>query len=749
MPNGWGTAPDGRLAPKLSVLVSPRLTPTNGAGVVGDFADFAAWPAIAAAIRWTVSLGANVYDAVAAPGPAVGVGFDPWAALFPSDTPVRAFALPDLSSSCVFSYPVGRIQDYVRDRYSTIAATNPVDPVPLADLLADLDPFDGNGAQIVDLVKSVELEVRTEGFATDQGSTPRDFAEFLRFYGRPTEFAQLREEKKALPAVQLPELDFHQALALAGHHPFLQRFLSVVIDLQLVPSDVPFPLGPSVEVRARPAPDGSVHSPAPVLNRPRTLATLTSAAFAARSLNPASSDFVDGWLRLDDPTRFAPVHIDPDGTGFKVLRFSDNLRRRETNGTDESPDAYPVPALRAHGLSVARLDRAEKVHVQHFAGLAGNDDDLTSPSNDPGANALLEADQLVRGYRVDVFDPTDGRWRSLMRREGTYDFTGPGGGTVTAVDEGTTSMALTRAVDPTVDGAETDYYLQEELFSWTGWSLAAPRPGRAIVNEDDKVVDTASEPLPDGFQLRLGFRLPPGPGTLPRLRFGRDYRFRARLVDLAGNSIEPPEPADEVPPGQTHFTPPTFYGRFDPVAAPTLLHRTPRVPGEAVERLVIRSDYDEPLDPGERSSRHVVPNKASELLCEELGVFDTSGPGSPLDKAAYPLITEQEPGSFATSPDVLPGPSAPEADRYYPPTFVPIPYMTDPMARAVVLRGLPVVPSGLDVIAYDGQAPFGVQGIRLDLVEGDVPGYRSRSNRRWAGMAPARSPSCACPRRRC
>ena len=147
----------------------------------------------------------------------------------------------------------------------------------------------------------------------------------------------------------------------------------MVIDLQLVPSEVPFPTGPQVEVRALPTPDSFVHVPGPVFNRPRTLAALTTTTFVATSLNPAGSDYADGYLRLDDPTRFAPVHIDPEGSAFKVLRFADNLRRQEQYATDESPDAFNVPALRAHGLSVARLERAEQVHVQHFAGLAPND----------------------------------------------------------------------------------------------------------------------------------------------------------------------------------------------------------------------------------------------------------------------------------------------------------------------------------------------------------------------------------------
>src|SRR5690606_9879361 len=78
------------------------------------------------------------------------------------------------------------------------------------------------------------------------------------------------------------------------------------------------------------------------------------------------------------------------------------------------------------------------------------------------------------------------------------------------------------------------------------------------------------------------------PKTLPRLRFGRTYRVRARAVDLAGNSLA----LDEVTTAQSRATGRTIYRRFEPVSPPTLVHRRPVTEGEWIEHLVIRSDFD-------------------------------------------------------------------------------------------------------------------------------------------------------------
>ena len=83
-----------------------------------------------------------------------------------------------------------------------------------------------------------------------------------------------------------------------------------------------------------------------------------------------------------------------------------------------------------------------------------------------------------------------------------------------------------------VPGGDDDLYLHEAVFGWDGWSLVAKRPGQTIIGNN---VGTPDVENPTDIPLITQFT--PAPGTLPRLRFGRTYRFRARAVDLAGNSI--------------------------------------------------------------------------------------------------------------------------------------------------------------------------------------------------------------------
>src|SRR5205814_1354672 len=56
---------------------------------------------------------------------------------------------------------------------------------------------------------------------------------------------------------------------------------------------------------------------------------------------------------------------------------------------------------------------------------------------------------------------------------------------------------------------------------------------KEIVHEDP--VSDAEPEVPPGLHLQTVFQATPG--SLPRLRYGRKYRIRARIVDLAGNSL--------------------------------------------------------------------------------------------------------------------------------------------------------------------------------------------------------------------
>ena len=243
------------------------------------------------------------------------------------------------------------------------------------------------------------------------------------------------------------------------------------------------------------------------------------------------------------------------------------------------------------------------------------------------------------------------------------------------------------------------------------------------------------------------------PGTLPRLRFGQDYRLRARAVDLAGNSLGLGEPAD----GE-QATEAVSYLRFEPVDPPALVHRHRVSEGESLERLVLRSNHD--ADPKAylstpafkaaiqlpasadfeyvaQNQRHVVPPKSSQLQCEQHGLFDKAfGGGSPAAiKAAYKtavreagtlydklpgasieLVTPASVASQAlttTVPPALPSPASPTGGRLVGGQYVvhreervSTPYLPDAASGGFALRG-------------DGREDMARIGITQPMVLGD------------------------------
>ncbi|MDP9440616.1 MAG: hypothetical protein M3P34_00215, partial [Actinomycetota bacterium] len=184
-----------------------------------------------------------------------------------------------------------------------------------------------------------------------------------------------------------------------------------------------------------------------------------------------------------------------------------------------------------------------------------------------------------------------------------------------------------------------------------------------------------------------------------------------RDVDLAGNSLDPGVS------DHTHATAPILYTRFDPVPPPAIVPRAPLAEGESVERLVIRSNFDQTAEewagahPGYSAvnDRHVVPPKGSQQLAEAHGLFDGAiGQGADQAQvaAAY-AVAIREAGRLDTAagstlvPGQLP-PDAPDPDpndtRPVPGAYLinaepmfPLPYLPDPAGRGVAFRGLPGV----------------------------------------------------------
>src|SRR5262249_38864572 len=155
------------------------------------------------------------------------------------------------------------------------------------------------------------------------------------------------------------------------------------------------------------------------------------------------SDVTDGMLLLSGPEDYDVVELDVDGGAEKVLDFSYNLARLgfgDAKRSIDTPDNYGLPSLRSAGFSIARVDRAARL-VSTFDTANNNNTAIST-----GSTVTLHADDVTRGYRVDVWDSMTGQWHSLNLRDGTYQLlSGPL--TRTFSDEGFATVATSQSAD--------------------------------------------------------------------------------------------------------------------------------------------------------------------------------------------------------------------------------------------------------------------------------------------------------------
>ncbi|MFI1972453.1 hypothetical protein [Streptomyces cinnamoneus] len=820
-----GPAADGRL--RLTVLVSPRLT---GGTTLRSFPGFLDWPATLR--RYTPELRVE-FRAPGPGGPGAQVPVSPrqdryppassalWTQLFRADSTVRdPTGAPTAAATgplTLRSYPGRAVSERVAALYETAATAT-------ARRRAFPDGGSGQGAaapppatwdhpHLDELLGLLTEDVRTlgrtvtgsyttldgiitqgtGGRAADAAENPyrprhmvrsrqeyRDhspvlnFAEAYRFYDRPA--------TPAPPPVPQPDLDFHTACALLADYPELLRRFGLALDVLLDP-----PPGLADQWQARVV-FTAAQQP---LNEDAKLRPWTAVRFASgQRFEPyAADDAPHGrrMLRLGGPG----VHVtdlDVDGAALSYVEFSRILDQTVRSLSDPAlsgaPDGTAPPALHGAGFTVLLDDRdtalADRMEddARHSAGVG--------PAGEPADAAVLDADHLVRGYRVDVgtVDTATGAvtaWHPLCARTGSHAVRRPGEPPVPLAvrpDEG--HVKATAVTHDRTDSQQL--YAHPALFGWHGWSLAAPPPGRTLGRGDrPQVPDPEVSPH---FPLATAFR--PVPGSLPALRYGRTYRLRARLCDLAGNGPD----ADAATPEGT-AGPPVTYGRWEPVPPPVIVPRWPFLEGESETRLVIRSTVDDeghplsagawalqrnpqvpdheadsPVDRLDRryrghDERHVSPPKTSLQMAEHHGMYDDAlGPDRPdAVRRRFFAAASREAGSYLdtkVSPPQDPGVTFDlkalgrihvakhDVHDTVPLTELPVsrgsglergeyvvhdasqlllPYLPDVLARGVSLRGLP---GGAPNETYDFPGPWPeAKPLRLKIVEGDGPPFWS------------------------
>lgn len=719
LPNG---VHDGRL--HMSVFVRPRLS--DGVAL-SEFPDWLDWPA--QDVSFAVTIGAGTPVDAASEGPARRS--DLWTALLPGSTPVDS---PDTQGAkalaaqvpFVRGVPISQVRNFVRTDYTTALSFFPRQPPTIRDYEYPIETKVRNGfpwpvlnlntIRLTSDEKQAITRLIRRRFTADGyflGGELADDSEGVTYSGAQVNFLLLEQfhrrrwdnnhtgglgkqpliRQLAAPADQL---DFHSVIGHLGAYPEVLRLLGLVRDIS-IPLPASLPANPTtVQVTAAWTHTGD---PAEPNEYAATACEITPVTFT--TVGGTESLIANGLLRLDDPT-FQLVEIDADAVGSKLLSFGESIERTDWADDPDDDVALPPPSMESTGLALHRVDKAKALY-DALVKAVGQQKRLQSKAL---ATTPLYAEELTRGFRLDVWDDDTQDWHSLCLRSGSYTFDAT---TITIDDEGFIESAHTEQ-----DNDDT-IYVHESMARWVGYSLVAPRPGLGTGGDDDsELVGSDTEPDPR-FNLKTSFTA--ARGTLPKLRFGRKYRLRARVVDLAGNSLSLDDfDSDDF----AGATPEVTYHRFEPVGAPNLLLRTPRTEGESPERLVIRSNYN--TSASADAQRHVAPNKTAELIAEQHGIFDVPAtilnPGG-VSRAAYGVIAAKDPGTLDDLGESDPG----GGDvRYYDTNHLKLPYLPDVLARGAAFSGMPG--SGADdVVTVDFdfallQSWPNARPFRLRLIEG-------------------------------
>ncbi len=740
---------DTQLMP-VSVVVSPRLSDETR---LGSYPDWLSWTARVknAGLTLTFRCAGRTLDV------AVNTDIlrpDLWGQLFNEGTLVRPHSFNDYTEHGIISFSVRQTLSALKGIYQeaglrlALPDTRPRsqqrEESPNRRLLRDL--IDGldvhwNG----DHARSWREEVRRmnrsedaaaaltplrgpldgEGLIVSQLSRPQTRAAhsqvampFSVFHHQPTP-PRYDEDRPAIDPTTV--LDFHQALGSLGSYPDLQRALGLVFDTELprefvreTANDKPGTLSVSV-----PDFQWSAETRTPELTTAYLHVTPGEHRLfftAPRVMREPSPVTVFGLLNLD-PERFGLAQVDVDGGMHKAIILAEAL-----NNPDPDRNLYPnaqaeaaphpevfdpeatLPSLRSGGFSLFAdrrglylLDTLKQGKAFHRAVEPG------------GAQPRpFFAEDLVRGYRLDIWDSHTNAWHSLHLRSGEYQI---GDLTLTTeTEEGFVQLAVTQPAKG-AEPADKDLYIHEAVARWAGWSLSVPRPGKHLSRhpEPERAVPTDDgnpdflEDQPDTpFKMTVKYRVIPG--SLPRMRFGTRYRIRARAVDLAGNSMRLGDALTDslssvyaLPRDAEGFT----YMRYEPVAAPLLVLRDTRAvtdPGSALDRLVIRTfnddvSRDDIAADTTAADRHVVPPRASVEMGERLGMFDDAAGKLKSDAATWNLIGERDAAEFKQTPPV----EVAGQEKTFPleedERLDDLPHLPDPLSRGAGLRDLPGTPS--------------------------------------------------------
>lgn len=726
----------------VSVFVSPRLM---GGTTLGAFPDWVTWTGLVKQSGLTLRLRSGTQHVD------VRINTAPlkpklWEALFNEHTFVRSRTFNDYSNHGIMSFSVRESLSVLKTVYqeASVALALPDDPNSdrlnrhtLKRMLDGLDVhWSGRQApQWRQLVRSLnsdpaltfhnspralqgELDaegaiVPKPGAVGDPDAFQSVAIPFSVFHHMPTPDRERAGELEIDPHA----FDFHQAVGALESHPELLRALGLVFDVEL-PRNVlaltPLQTYGTVSVETT-----SVDWQVPTQSPPLETAYAHFAAgearvfhAASRTLTGSSPAQIVGLMHLD-PQRYGLTQVDVDGGMHKAIMVAETSNRpdpeRNLNPSVQplaapNPEVFDpeatLPALRSGGLQLY-VDRRGLTVLDAVKQSKSFNDALESGGVQPRP---FFAEDLTRGYRLDIWDSRTKKWHSLHRRSGSYRIGDDELPFETDDEEGFFQLAATQPA-PGATPADKDLYVHEAIARWAGWSLSVPMPGKALSRHADP--DKAVPPDGDdpayrtdeavtAFKVRAEYKVLPG--SLPSLRCGTRYRIRARAVDLAGNSLRVNDRLAHVLAllmGLPRDPEGVAYLRFEPVDAPLVVIRDERavtLPGSAVDRLVIRTFNADPTQDDAAadliaSDRHILPPRTSVEMGERLGMFDGSDGKLKSDAATYQLAVDRDAGELSHATIEVAG----KTDAYPLETGadVALPYLPDPLSRGAAIRDLP------------------------------------------------------------
>ena len=706
----WTVLPQGFSAPgtlRFTVLVSPRLgfTSPQANQTVSQFPDWMDWPKTLGNSKFGLVVDGNVGAPVLL-HPKAGPDSAVWTAMVTPSTRVDDFKFTDFRAKILLSYPVALLAKTIEATYAVLGAAA-TSALPTRAQMPDLI---GRLGEQSDTPKSsaarqVLAQLKNPNTSGAYYTNPRQALQLLKVYHQPLNASTTQTNPKhgarekvtwnkavhkilPTPAQLAQSIDFHKIVSSVIDHHDVARWMGMVLEFEVPASAVPdglHTLRLVVDRGITPSPD----------IYPQTQIAKAAAVFEAapKALpSPLAGRFMNLQAKGMDL-----VQLDVDGGGLKLQNFAEALpHMRASAHDDEDFDVDPVvragaPSLRTAGLMLAHA-RRDLATAASFDVMGALQDAVDHNTPMP----VLHAEDLVRGYRVDINDLTTapGKWRSLMQRTVDFTFINSGFSRLQHPEEG--MMRLSGG--SSTDGANPDVLkIHEGVFVWRGWSLVAPEPFQALAKDTPRdataanpnpppapsppIQDPQGDPPPAGLPLKTTYAATKG--TLPSLRFGRRYSVRLRAVDLSGESLAP----DAGNPSLQAVSDPVVFRRYEPVAPPALAlpahGGTPVVvaDGESMGIAAVRTfnvKFDDPTVNTATAARLLAAPRVSVRFAEPHGVLDT--PAGKIDPAKYGQLLGLD-KDFAVTPAGGKPPQYAMAE-----IGAGLPYPPDPMAIGVAIR---------------------------------------------------------------